>query len=196
MLTYTNHLPSLTLPEYGRHIQKMVDHCLTIEDRKERTAAANSIVRTLTKLFPNNTPDREEYLRKLWDQVFIMSNFQLDVDVPFEPIQAESLSGKPEHLPIPNHPEMVFRHYGFIIEQLIDKAVNMEEGPEKVELVYLIANQMKKTRTAFDRETDDERIFNDLHYLSKGAINVPKGAMVLSRIESTDSQTSKKKRKR
>ena len=199
MLTYTNHLEKLNLPEYGRNIQKMVEHCLTIEDRKERTACANAIVQTLTKLFPSNTPDREEYLRKLWDQLYIISDFKLDVDVPFEPIKAENLEGSPEHLPLPNHPQMTFRHYGFIIEQLIEKAAKMENSDEKVELVYLIANQMKRTRAAFEGETDDERIFNDLHYLSKGAINVPKGAMVLSVSDSSTAQTtsgSKKKKKR
>ena len=107
MLTYTNHLKKLELPEYGRNIQNMVDHCLTIEDRAERTACANAIIKAMVALFPNNTADREEYRRKLWDQLFIMSDFRLDVDVPFEPVRPETFSGKPDPLPLPGHPKML-----------------------------------------------------------------------------------------
>ncbi len=196
MLTYTNHLKKLVLPEYGRNIQNMVDHCLTIEDRDERTACANSIVRSMMALFPNNTSDREEYRRKLWDQLFIMSDFRLDVDLPFEPVRPETFSGKPEPLPLPGHPKMAFRHYGSIIEDLIAKAVEMPEGPERTELVFLIASQMKKARCVIDRETDDERIFNDLHYLSKGAINVPRGAMVLGDFRAAVQVPAGKKKKK
>lgn len=196
MLTYTNHLKKLVLPEYGRNIQNMVDHCLTIEDRDERTACANSIVRSMMALFPNNTSDREEYRRKLWDQLFIMSDFRLDVDLPFEPVRPETFSGKPEPLPLLGHPKMAFRHYGSIIEDLIAKAVEMPEGPERTELVFLIASQMKKARCVIDRETDDERIFNDLHYLSKGAINVPRGAMVLGDFRAAVQVPAGKKKKK
>lgn len=197
MLTYTNHQKKLILPEYGRNIQNMVDHCLTIEDRAERTACARTIVRTMMTLFPNNTSDREEYRRKLWDHLFIMSDFKLDVDVPFEPVRPETFEGRPEPLPLPGHSKMAFRHYGTLVEDLIGKAVGLPEGPERTELVYLIANQMKKLRCVIDREgSDDERIFNDLHYLSKGAINVPRGAMVLAEYKAPAPQPAGKKKKK
>jgi hypothetical protein len=197
MLTYTNHLKKLILPEYGRNIQQMVDHCLTIEDRAARTACAGAIVRAMTALFPNNTTDREGYLRKLWDHLFIMSDFRLDVDVPFEPVRPETFEGRPEPMPLPGHAKITFRHYGSIIEEMIAKAAEMPEGPERTELVYLIASQMKKSRLAIDRDgSDDERIFNDLHYLSKGAINVPRGAMVLAEYKAQAPQPAGKKRKK
>lgn len=197
MLTYTNHLKKLILPEYGRNIQNMVDHCLTLEDREERTACAHTIVRAMMTLFPNNTSDREEYRRKLWDHLLIMSDFKLDIDLPFETVRPETFEGRPEPLPLPGHPKMAFRHYGTLVEELIAKAVEMPEGPERTELVYLIANQMKKLRCVIDRDsTDDERIFNDLHYLSKGAINVPRGAMVLQEYKAPAPQPTGKKKKK
>lgn len=108
MLTYTNHLKKLILPEYGRNIQNMVDHCLTLEDREERTACAHTIVRAMMTLFPNNTSDREEYRRKLWDHLLIMSDFKLDIDLPFETVRPETFEGRPEPLPLPGHPKMAF----------------------------------------------------------------------------------------
>lgn len=195
MLTYTNHLKKLKLPEYGRGIQSMLDHCLSIEDRTERTACASTIVRAMMQLFPNTGTDQESYRRKLWDQLFIMSDFKLDVDIPFEPLRAEIMAGAPEPMPLPGSPDMQFRHYGSIIEGLIRKASELEPGAERTELVFLIANQMKKMRCEIDRETDDERIFNDLHYLSKGAINVPRGAMVLDPYKAPEKPGKKKKKK-
>lgn len=197
MLTYTNHLKTLTLPEYGRNIQNMVDHCLGIEDRAERTACAQSIVRAMMALFPNTSSDREAYRRKLWDHLYIMSDYKLDVDAPFAMVQPETFGGSPDPLPIPGRTKMAFRHYGTMTEELIGKAAEMGEGPERTELVYLIACQMKKQRCAIDRETDDERIFNDLHYLSKGVINVPRGAMPLPDYKAlTAPQPAGKKKKR
>ncbi len=196
MLTYTNHLKKLTLPEYGRNVQKMIDHCLSLEDRAERTQCAQTIIRAMMSLFPNTTSDRDAYMRKLWDHLYIMSDFRLDVDAPYELVRPETLDGRPDPLPLPGHAKMAFRHYGTIIEEMIGKATELSEGPERAELVYLIACQMKKQRSVIDRETDDERIFNDLHYLSKGAINVPRGAMTLPEYKAIAPQPTGKKKKR
>lgn len=197
-LTYTTHLKKLILPEYGRNIQNMVDRCLAIEDRVERTACANTIVKAMLSLFPNAQADQEEYRRKLWDHLYIMSNFKLDVDVPFEPIRPDIFDDKPEPVKRPDSIDRItFRHYGILLQDLIDKAAEMPDGEEKTELVFLISSQMKKLRTAHDSDyVDDERVFNDLHYLSKGRINVPRGAMILPDYKAPVAVGGKKKKKK
>lgn len=197
MLTYTSHMRPLILPEYGRNIQRMVDHCLSIENREERTAAANAIIKAMQTLFPNPGGNREEYLRKLWDHLMIMSDFKLDVDCPYEKLEAAKLITKPESISRPGHEKITFRHYGAILEEAVAKAAQMEDGVEKTELVFLLASQMKKIRTNIDGEcADDERIFNDLHYLSRGSINVPRGAMELPRFQPEVPVTGSKRKRR
>lgn len=94
MLTYTNHLKRLVLPEYGRNIQNMVDHCTTIADREERNRCAEAIIEAMLTLFPSQG-DAVEYRRKLWDHLLIMSDFTLDVDFPFEHVAPETFDGGP-----------------------------------------------------------------------------------------------------
>ena len=94
MLTYNTRLKRLILPEYGRNIQKMVNHCLSLEDRDERTRCAHSIVRAMEMLFPAEG-DPEEYKRKLWDHLAIMADFSLDIDWPCPVIQSEELKTQP-----------------------------------------------------------------------------------------------------
>ena len=193
---YNNTRKKLFLPEYGRHIHEMVDSLLAIGDRRERNRQARAVIAVMGNLFPL-LRDTTDFTHKLWDHLFIMSDFRLDVDVPFEPVRPETFEGRPEPMPLPGHAKITFRHYGSIIEEMIAKAAEMPEGPERTELVYLIASQMKKSRLAIDRDgSDDERIFNDLHYLSKGAINVPRGAMVLAEYKAQAPQPAGKKRKK
>ena len=111
MLTYNSLLKKLVLPEYGRNIQQMVDHCLTIEDRNERTRCAFTIVQNMANMFPQLRTEAD-YQHKLWDHLMIMSGFQLDVDFPFDDIiREENLDTKPEPIPYELEP-IKFRHYG------------------------------------------------------------------------------------
>ena len=156
MLTYTTHLKKLILPEYGRNIQRMVDHCLTIEDRYERTRCAATIVKTMETLFPiqGNT---DAYRRKLWDHLAIMSDFQLDVDVPFELIRPENLDNTPSHIDY-DQGDFNYRHYGLLIQRAVAHASEMPEGDERDALVLLLANHMKKLMLAVNSDgVDDEK---------------------------------------
>lgn len=200
MLTYNTHLKPLILPEYGRVIQNMVDHCLTIENREERTRCAASIVKTMKTLFSGttnkNAKDSEEDAdKKLWDHLAIMSNFTLDIDWPFEPIRPDSIK------PVPDPVEYLQtsapdRQYGRTIQQMINAAVEMEEGEEREALVVLIANQMKKTLVSWDGDApSDERIFTDLNIMSNGRITVDGDKVKLCEYKDVPKLTKKKKKK-
>lgn len=197
MLSYNTQLNKLALPEYGRNVQQMVDHCCTIEDRDERNKCARTIINIMSNLFP--VQDNEEDVKhKLWDHLAIMSNFQLDVDYPFEIVKREDLTTKPE--PIGYKLEHIrFRHYGKIIERMIDRAAQYPEGEERDALVMLIANHMKKLIYQISNEdVDDNKIFKDLALYSHGAINLDPASHPLHefKIEKAPVATGKKKKKK
>lgn len=196
MLTYTNHLKRLVLPEYGRNIQNMVDHCVTIEDREERNRCAHTIIAAMLTLFPV-TGDAEEYRRKLWDHLLIMSDFKLDVDFPFEHVNPAVFDARPEPVPCERPGFMPYRHYGNHIPRLIDAAASMPDGEERDALVYMVANQMKKTLTVDTNDTvEDARVFADLRHMSHGAINIHPETMELEDYKAIPAQTGKKKKKK
>ncbi|MCD7930672.1 MAG: DUF4290 domain-containing protein [Tannerellaceae bacterium] len=168
-MEYNTELKKLALPEYGRNIQNMVDHCITIEDREERKRCANTIINIMGNLFPH-LRDVNDFKHILWDHLTIMADFKLDIDYPYEIIKKENLYARPPRLPY-NNSRMRFRHYGHTLELMIKKATEMEAGEEKDQLIKLIANQMKKSFLTWNKESvDDRKIFKDLDELSKGAI--------------------------
>ncbi len=194
MLTYKNQLKELILPEYGRHIQNMVDHCLTIDDRAERTRCARSIVDAMSILLPPQG-DRDTYRRKLWDHLMILSDFSLDVDLPFKLERPAALDETPTPVPTGIH-NIRRRHYGHNIELTIETASAMDEGPERDALISLLANHMKKTLLTVNPDgVDDEKIFSDLYEMSQGRIRINPGDMQLHQFQIIAPPKSKKKRK-
>ena len=137
MLDYNTQREKLVLPEYGRNVQQMVDYCMTIPDREERTRCAYAIVDIMSNLF-SNQKDVDDFNKMLWNQIAIMSDFKLDIDYPCEVIKPENLHSKPEPIPYRLTP-MRFRHYGKILEKLIDIAADMPEGEERGQLVMMLA---------------------------------------------------------
>ncbi len=171
MLTYNTGKPRLVLPEYGRNIQQMVDYCLTIENREERTRCAYTIVAAMLKLFPK-IKEQDNYQQKLWDHLAIMSGFRLDIDAPVEMISHDPHDTTPERVPYSGH-HIRYRHYGKDVELMIAKAVEMPEGPERDELVLLIANHMKKLLLTVSKDgVEDSKIFKDLAEYSHGEIRL------------------------
>lgn len=171
MMEYNTKQKKLSLPEYGRSVQKMVDHALTIEDREERQHCANTIVRIMASMFPNtrNLPD---YEHTLWDHLAIMSDFSLDIDYPYDVIKKEDFRIPPQRIPYQTG-EIKNRHYGRIVEEMIAHACTMEEGEERNAFIELIAIQMKKNYTAWNKDgVDDKKIFDDLRIYTKGAIDI------------------------
>ncbi|ASB48577.1 DUF4290 domain-containing protein [Alkalitalea saponilacus] len=170
-MDYNSTRKPLVLPEYGRHIHKMVDHAKTIEDREERTKCAQAIVSVMGNLFPH-LRDVSDFKHKLWDHLAIMSDFQLDIDFPYEFPEAVNFSSKPDNVPY-NDFNMRYRHYGRLIEQMIAKAVDMEEGDLKNHLIGLLSNHMRKSLLNWNKDhATDDRIINDIRILSGGKLEV------------------------
>jgi len=170
-LDYNTQLKRMDLPEYGRNIQRMVDYALTIEDKEERKRCVQTIISIMGNLFPH-LRDVPDFKHKLWDHLAIMSDFKLDIEYPYEIVRKENLYSKPEKVPY-NSKRIKIKHYGRSIEDLIDKAVAMEDGPERTRLIQLMANHMKKSILTWNRDAvDDIKIYDDLRTLSNGKIDV------------------------
>ena len=133
MMEYNTTRGPLTISEYGRNLQEMIRYTCTIEDREKRTKAAKFIVNVMAQMTPL-AKEHADYKHKLWDHLFIISEFKLDVDAPFDPPPPLTLSTKPEHISY-HDKEIEFRHYGKNIALIIEKATEYEEGPEKDALV-------------------------------------------------------------
>lgn len=170
-LEYNSERTHLRLPEYGRNVQKMVEYALTIEDREKRNQAAKSIVAVMANMTPH-LKDAVDFQQMLWDQLFIISNFKLEVDSPYPIPTEEVLYQKPTPLKYPqNHPK--YRFYGNNIQLMIDEAVQFEEGNLKEALVLSIANHMKKCYLNWNKDAvKDEVIFQHLVQLSDGKIKL------------------------
>ncbi|MFK8298333.1 DUF4290 domain-containing protein [Capnocytophaga cynodegmi] len=170
-LEYNTERTPLIIPEYGRHIQKMIEKAITIEDREKRNNTAKSIIAVMGNMFPH-LRDVPDFQHKLWDQLFIMSKFQLDVDSPFEKPTSDVLIKHPDTLQYPqNHPK--YRFYGNNIKKMIEVCVRWEEGQLKEALKYAIANHMKKSYLIWNKEAvEDEVVFQHLYELSDGKIDL------------------------
>ena len=170
-MEYNTQQRKLPLPEYGRSVQNMVDHALTIEDREERQRCANTIVNIMGGMFPQ-LRDMEDFRHKLWDHLAIMSDFKLDIDYPYEIIRKDNLNTRPEVIPYPST-KIRYRHYGRTLEVLIKKAIDFPEGDEKQNLIALICNHMKKDFMTWNKDTvDDRKIAEDLNEYSGGKLQM------------------------
>jgi hypothetical protein len=168
-IKYNTENERLVLPDYGRNIQNMVNYCKTVEDRGERNRCANTIINIMGNMFPH-LRDVNDFKHILWDHLAIMSNFELDVDYPYETVKKENLYMRPPRLAYSNS-NISYRHYGKMLEQMILKANKLEEGNEKDMLVGLLANHMKKSFMMWNKDTvDDRKILKDLYELSDGKI--------------------------
>ena len=178
-LEYNSQRSHLIIPEYGRHLQKLIDQATAIEDKAERNKAAKYIISVMGSLNPH-LRDVLDFQHKLWDQLFIMSDFNLDVDSPYPIPSKDILTQKPDRLKYPqNFPK--YRFYGNNIKYMIDVANSWEESELKNALVLVIANHMKKCYLSWNKDTvSDEVIFEHLLELSNGKLNLSKSNEELS----------------
>ena len=181
-LQYNSDRADLIIPEYGRHIHLMVEQTIEIKDKDERNKKAKAIISVMGNLNPH-LRDIPDFQHKLWDQLFIMSNFKLDVDSPFEKPEEELLSKKPEPMAYPNNSPK-YRFYGNNLKKMIDAANNWDEGQMKDALIYNIANHMKKCFLNWNKDTvDDNVIFDHLNELSEGKLSVKEELLPLTSTE-------------
>ncbi len=196
-MTYNTQREKMILPEYGRIIQEMVDICLLIEDREERQECAESIIAVMATMNPNDS-QQPDYEHKLWDQLAILSNYQLDIDYPFEVIKPEDITSRPKPLKYPMK-RIRYRHYGHLTESFMHKLKDLPEGPEREELMAMMANYMKRSLYNWNRDAMDERkVAADVKSYTDGNVAVPEDFHFASVANGhlPGSNASKKKRKR
>jgi len=170
-LTYNSARPELKIPEYGRSIHQMVEHCMTLEDREERNRCARAIIKTMGNLFPQ-LRDVEDFNHKLWDHLHVMSDFKLDVDSPYPKPEPETFKEKPRHLSYPKN-DIRLGHYGKTIEKLIGEVLDIKDDEERQKAAISMANLMKRTYVVWNQNSvRDEVIASDLQKLSKGKLKL------------------------
>jgi hypothetical protein len=189
-LEYNGERPHLIIPEYGRHLQKLIDQATIIEGKEERNKAAKYIIQVMGSLNPH-LRDVPDFQHKLWDQIFIMSDFKLDVDSPYPIPTRDVINLKPERLEYPQkNPK--YRFYGNNIKYMINVANSWEEGEMKSALVKVIANHMKKSYLSWNKDTvTDIVIFEHLYELSDGKLNLLQSSEEL--LTTTDLMRTNKK---
>ena len=197
-MNYNTQRERLPMPEYGRAVQDMVDYAITIQDRAERQRCANTIVGIMGNMFPT-LRDVPDFQGKLWDHLAFMSDYRLDIDYPFEITRLEKEKSQPDHIEYPAG-NIRYRHYGHIVEDMIRVAMSMPEGPERSQLVRLVAVQMKKDLMTWNKEmVDDARIAADLEYFSRGQLSLQEGDLDVTFAQAPPQQRQqhgKKKNKR
>lgn len=193
-MEYNTERKPLIIPEYGRHVQNMVDYCLTLEDDEERNGFAKIIIEVLGELNPH-LRDVPDFQHKLWDQLFIMSGFKLKVDSPYPILTREDFDTKPNKVPYPTG-GYKYRYYGNNIRRMIDVALTWE-GDKQEGLIMVIANHMKKCYLLWNKDTvDDQTIFNHLYELSNQQIDLRNSKEVLMSSDKVQRNTNNNSNKR
>ncbi|MDR1864391.1 MAG: DUF4290 domain-containing protein [Bacteroidales bacterium] len=177
-MEYNTSRKKLVLPEYGRHVHLMVQYAVHIKNREERNAAVRNIIGVMGNLQPH-LRDIPDFKHKLWDHLFIISGFKLDIDAPYPMPSPEELEERPATVPYPQI-HIRQRHYGRILVEMIREAGRMEASEARNMLIQLIACQMKKTYLAWNRsEIANEQIMQDIWDISDGKISVEPGSIRL-----------------
>ena len=180
-LLYNTERVKLYIPEYGRNEQKMVDYLKTIEDRQKRNEQAKAVIKVMEILNPA-VHLQENFEQKLWDHLFIISGFDLDVDSPYPMPAPESLNERPLTVPIQKKPVKA-NHYGRNIENILDLIVEQEDGQMKTAMIRSLAIYMRQQYLIWNKDTvADETIFQDIEKLSDGKVKVPEG-LQLGKVE-------------
>lgn len=164
-LKYNTEREKLIISEYGRNIQVMINHLMEIEDREKRTAAAHFVVNVMAQMNPQ-VKESNDYIHKLWDHLYIISDYKLDVDGPFDPPQQGVITIKPEHVGYQKH-DIKHGHYGHYAGELLKEIEKIDDEQKREALIVAMANQMKRDYLNWNRETvNDLLILDDLYKLS------------------------------
>lgn len=193
-LDYNTQREKLILPEYGREIQQMVDHAVSLEDRAERQRCAETIVSIMGRMFPEDKTV-EEKDRKFWDHLAIMSGFRLDVDYPFDVTHAAQIAKKPAPMVYPMK-KIPVRHYGAMLFDVFKRLEQMEPGLERDELVKLTANQMRRNLVQWSHgSSDEEKVASDLARFTHGKIQLDLDTFKFEPIRDVPNNNNNKKKK-
>ena len=185
MLEYNTSRNRLVIKEYGRNVQKMIEYATTIEDRNKRTETAKAIIRVMAEIHPDtkeNNPQTDQsmdYWQKLWDHLFIISNYKLEVDAPFpKPAPEEKTTKNTKHQYVKS--KITLRTYGRNMEAIIKKVAEYPM-PQREIMGKILANHLKKLYLLYNRNTvNDDLILNQLKELSGGKISLSENFHLLS----------------
>jgi hypothetical protein len=168
---YNTQQNDLILKEYGRNVQKLVDHIITIEDRDKRNKYAQILVELMRQIHPNMR-DNQDYSNKLWDDLYILSGFNLEVDAPYPMPEKDALGKKPKMVAYNTH-ELHYKHYGRNVELLIEKAIVMENPDDQFNAIIYIGRLMKSFYGTWNKENvDDAVIVEHLRELSDNQLSI------------------------
>ncbi len=182
------------MPEYGRNVQHMVEYALTLEDKEERNQCVQAIMQTMGNLFPYLR--NEESHHKMYDHLAIMSDFRLDIDSPFERPTQEELRYKPNKLAYNTEHPIRFRHYGRMVEAMVQQAIAEEDTNKRKELVRIIILRMRQNYALWNKEqVNADRIKEDLHILSKGLLTAYFEGFDTADVPIVSNHSNNKKRK-
>lgn len=170
-MDYNSSRSKLVLKEYGRHVQKIVENCVKEKDPVKRNIFAKEIIELMGQLNPH-LRNVEDFRHKLWDHLFIMSDYKLEVDSPY-PIKGRAeIEKRPKPLPYPQS-KIKYKHYGKNVEALVEKAVNTTDPEKQAGFTQCIGNFMKLVYQNWSKEeVNNETVKNDIRLLSKGKLNI------------------------
>ena len=196
-LDYNTQREKLVMPEYGREVQKMVEVAIGLPTKEERMLCAQSIIRLMESKNPQ-VRDGNDFKQTLWDHLYLMSHKQLDIDWPYDVSEAERIMAKPEPMAHPTKDNQAhLRHYGRLMTEVFEKLKTMPEGPERDELVYITANQMKRDLMTWSHgSVDDEKVADDLARFTDGVIQLDLSTLDLGRVQAISGNESKRNKKR
>lgn len=198
-MDYNTKREKLIMPEYGRGIQQMVEHCKTIADKEERMRCAKTVIQAMANM-AEQTSDKEDFQKKLWNHLAAIAQYDLDIDYPVEIERMDDEEARPEQLPYPQT-RIKKRNYGTIVEQFTKHLATMDEGQQRDELTLLVANHMKRDLSNWSVDSmSDEKVADDMALYTDGKIQlnpdiqplISDGELLSSRI-STSVKKKKKK---
>lgn len=200
-LLYNTERGQIIISEYGRNMQEMIRHLMEIEDRQKRTEAAQFIIQVMAQMNPQ-VKQSDDYIHKLWDHLYIISDYQLDVDSPFPAPQPMNKDSKPQRVGYQNH-DIKYGHYGYYMAKMIEIASEREDDNMRQALAYSIANQMKRNFMEWSGNmVNDQQIIDDLKAMSNGRLALPDETKlngttdILTKPVLSQKQGSKKKKKK
>lgn len=168
---YNTQRSEIILKEYGRSVQNMVEHLRSIPDKEKRTKLAASLIELIKQLNPS-IKEQPEDPQRMWDDIYIMSNFDLDLDIPYPIPPRDVLQKKPNRMPYPQS-NVRFRHYGKNIEKLVQEAMKKEDPKEREEMVIYLGKLMKTFFSSWNKEIlDDSVILKDIYAMSGGTLSM------------------------
>lgn len=159
------------MPEYGRTIQKMIEHAKQLGDKEQRLRCAQTIINIMAGMQPS-LREQSDYRRKLWDHLAFMAGYELDIDYPVEITRLDSDMLKPQPLKYPKK-SIRNRHYGYVLEQFLGYLATLPEGAERDALLSLTANQMKQSLFDWNRDSmDEDKIATDIERYTEGKVRL------------------------